>query len=179
MQPLQSIGRWAIGLVTIGLFLAGLIALRFPDRVDPASFIGRHRLSMGWLFLIVATAVLILTMNRWIQALPGLLAAATLNSLISLVQGHVINLPSRPISRKDALIAVLLLLGSTILSASAFKGRALHVVDRLVLLVFVSFFAWGILDESSSFAALTAAFLSLLFAWAYDFVRKSRVDDPG
>jgi hypothetical protein len=179
MHTLQTIGGWGIGFVTIFLFLAGLIALGFPGRVEPSSFIGHHRLLMGWLFLIVATPILILTMNRWIRALPGLLAAATLNALISFAQGHVINLPSKPISRKDALIAVLLFLGSTILSVSAFKGRVLNAVDRVVLLAFVSFVAWGILDESSTFTALSAAFLCLLFAWAHGRVRRSHVDDPG
>jgi hypothetical protein len=169
-QYLTTAAGWAVGFLTIALFLGGLTVICFPSRVEPNSLVGQHRLIMGWAFLIVGTTALILTMNRWIGALPGLLAATTLSGLISLVQGHVINLPSKPISRVDALIVMLLFLGSTILSALAFKGRGLNIVDRLALLAVVSSLAGGLLRDSIMFAA-ASIFLSLLFAWVYNRLR--------
>ena len=169
-QYLTTAAGWVVGFLTIALFLGGLTVICFPSRVEPNSFVGHHRLIMGWASLIVGTAVLILTMNRWVAALPGLLAAATLSGVISLVQGHVINLPLKPIPRVDALIAALLFLGSTILSALAFKGRSLTVIDKLALLAVVSSLALGVLRDSITLGAVST-FLCLLFALVYNRLR--------
>jgi hypothetical protein len=172
---LVTAAGWAVGFLTIAFFIGGLTVICFPSRVEPNSFVGHHRLTMGWASLIVGTAALILTMSRWIGALPGLLAAATLSGLISLFQGHVINLPSKPISRVDALIATLLFLGSTVLSALTFKDRGLNVIDRVALLAVVSSLAWGLLTDSIRIAGV-GTFICLLFTWAYSRIRRPPQD---
>ncbi len=180
-QILWTIACWATGIVILMMFVLGLMLVWSPKTgTDPGSFANRNpvgTIAIGLLLLAVATATLVVTMNRWARALPGLLAAATLNGLISLVQGHVINLPSKPISRVDALVATLLFLGSTVLSALAFKGRSLSFIDRLALLGVVSSLAWGVLRDSITFAAVST-FLCLLFAWVYSRVRNPPSHDP-
>jgi hypothetical protein len=156
-------GGWIIGIgtivmITLGLALARLARLNVG--ASPGSFAFRHPMTtaaIGWLLLVAAILILIGTMtardgtpSRWVKALPGLLAVATLNAIGSFFSGHVTNLPSRPISHTDALAMTLLFLGSTIASAVAFRGRRLNFVDRAALVGLVVFSGWAFVEDSAT-----------------------------
>ena len=144
---------WVIGIGTLLLLMLGFLLVSTGGAV-PNSFADRHPLAIriiGYLFLMTATVVLLRTMttkngtpSRWVKALPGLLALATINALFAFHRGYVVS-PSVPIPRESALKWVLLLLASAVGTAFAFKGRTLNVVDRIALIGFVVSMTWAII----------------------------------
>ena len=154
-----------LAIATAGLLFVGVEIVRSP---------GSHSLILGCVFLIIATTILIVAMNRWVKALPGILIYATLSGLIMIAYGHLINKPSIPISRLDAVIVTLLMAGSSALSLT-FKGRRLHVGDRIALLAFVFCMAWSASPKSSTmFTAMGIGVCCLLIGWAYDRIQRRR-----
>jgi hypothetical protein len=172
------------GLRLAALTLAGLgVAGLFFGGVAYAFFPTGHSRILGWVFLIISTPVMIVEMNRWVKALPGILGLAVLNGVLMLSTGHALGSRFVPISRLDVLGITLFFAASAVLS-QAFKGRELNLVDRIALLAFVSSIAsrmgftaripatGGVASAPSkdplTFIALGIGLCCLLVAWAYD-----------
>src|SRR5579859_1487095 len=133
-------GMILFSITTVGLFLGGIAAVCFPKTINPDSFLVRSP-GIGWIFLAVATVILIVMMDRWVKILPGLIAYAILGDLIALTTGHYGKLA---VPRRDAFIALLFLSAFTVASLT-FQERALNMVDRVALLVFAFCLTFGAL----------------------------------
>ena len=89
---------WLLGIAWLGLVFAGMAISFTPSPHSPA---------LGWVFLAVAAAIALMTMDRWVRIFPGLLAYGVLGSLLELLDGHAVGLPEAPVSRTDAVISLL------------------------------------------------------------------------
>ena len=157
---------------TAVLFLGGVAYSFFPND---------HSRSLGWMMLVVSTLVMIVQMHRWVKVLPGLLAFAVLNGMITLFTGHVLANPNQPVSRLDAFGLTLFFAISCALSGT-FKDRQLNFVDRAALIAFVFSLAWLLAYDGSRYAtgakdtamngrdliAISVGLAFLLVAWCYD-----------
>jgi hypothetical protein len=163
-------------LLVAGLFFAGVDYLFFP---------AGHSRALGLLFLVISMPLMVLTMNRWVRVLVGLLALAVLNGILSISTGHLLANPTQPVSRLDALYLTGFFAAAAVLS-STMKARSLSVFDRISLLIFVFSFAClagyqgtretGVIAPLNSIdLALMGIGLScLLVAWAVDHIQRRR-----
>ena len=175
-----------IGLTTFAILIMGVYLSQSRGGANPSSFADRHpreTIVIGYMLVAVATAIVLGTMtakdskpSRWVKALPGLLALAAINSLITLSGGHLLNTPSNPISRVDALIMTILFVGSALL-LSTLRDRRLNLPDKVALTVFIFSFAWSVVDSSS--VGLAVGFCCLVIASAYDRAQRHRRPDQG
>ena len=160
-----------------GLFLAGVAYSFFPT--------GRSRV-LGLVFLMISVPVMVVTMNRWVKVLAGVLALAVLNGLLSIGTGHLPANPTQPISRVDAFFMTVLFAVATAL-VSTLKGRKLNFVDRIAVMAFVSILAVLICYEgaritlaSTDFVLMGVGLCCLLVAWGYDRLHRRRGhNEPG
>src|SRR5689334_20096577 len=120
-------GAWLLGLTWLGLMFAGLAMAFTPSSHSPA---------LGWVLLGLAAVIAIATMDRWIRIFPGLLAYGVLGSIVTLVDGHVVNHPEVHVSRTEAVFMILFFATATVLSLT-FTNRRLHAWDRIALIVFI------------------------------------------
>ena len=158
-----------------GLFVAGVGYSFFPKG---------HSRALGLVFLVVSVSVMVVTMNRWVKVLAGILALAVLNGVLSISTGHLLANPTQPISRLDALYITVFFAVAAAL-ASTLKGRKLNLVDRIAVMAFVSILAWLICYEgthlrpgaplaSTDFALMGIGLCCLLVAWGYDRLQRRR-----
>jgi hypothetical protein len=159
----RTAGAWLLGFAWLCLVFAGL-AIGFSQSNYPRP--------LGWLFLLVAAAVLVATADRWVKAFPGIMVVATVNGLITISSGHATGNPSVLVPRLTAILLTLLLAGGTALSLT-FRSKRLSVPDRLALLVLAVSIGWGAIDVRHGVIALALGTGCLLLAWAYDRNRKS------
>jgi hypothetical protein len=165
-------GRILLFLGVAGLFLAGVQFSVFPSE---------YSRTRGYIFLSVSIPIMIVTVNRWIKVLPGILGLAVFNGLIMISLGHLPNNKAATISRIDMLILTVYCIVSALVS-STFAKRNLRVVDRVAAFVVVCALAL-LLGHGSTrmgptgsvgslraldFVALGTGLGFLLFAWAYD-----------
>lgn len=173
---------WIFAIVTSALFAGGVKTVFFPGPIRPGSLMDRYSPIAEWLFLIIPTAVMIVTMNRWVKALPGIFIYGVYRSLGMIAGSDSAN------ARLEALIIMLYSAASTALSLT-FGGRKLNLVDRAALLAFVFSFAWMVARDSTrsiptgrrtvpadftTYAAMGIGVLCLLIAWAYDRIQRRR-----
>lgn len=111
-----------------GLFLAGVAYSFFPTA---------HPRALGLVFLLVSSTVMVVTMNRWVRVLAGLMALAVLNGLLSIASGHLLANPAQPMSRLDALYLTAYFAVAAVL-ASTLKERKLSVPRRIAVMGFLS-----------------------------------------
>jgi len=160
----RTAGAWLLGLAWLGLVIAGL-GEAFAPPTRPA---------VGWVLLAIDAFILVITANRWVKALPGILGIATLNALVSVFSGHATNLSSVRISRFEAIVATLLLGISTGLSPS-FTSRKLRILDRVAFLIYASCILWGAVDHRVTLPVqMGVATFCLLLAWLYDRFQRRR-----
>jgi len=111
--------------------------------------------------------VFVLTIDDWIKAFPGVMAVATVNSLITISSGHATGNPSVLIPRSTAILATLLLAGGTALSVT-FRTKRVSVPDRIALLALAVSIGWGAVDVRHWLPALAGGTCCLFLAWVYD-----------
>ena len=171
-----------VGIAVIALLFCGVADVFFPNG---------HSRTTGWMLLFISTAVIVITMNRWVRYLPGIFGLAALNGLILTLSGHIAESPSTPVPRLTGLIFILLFLAGATLS-STFKGRELHLCDRIALMAFILSFTYAgildspesgamhktVLDDSGTFIAAGIGLCCLFIAWAYDHFRRKRPREP-
>jgi hypothetical protein len=156
-------GNVLLTITTAALLFVGVAQIFIPSLVNPES----RSPVLGWVFLIIATTILVWKMDRWVTVLPGILGYAAFGGMLAIVSGHLPNNPSTPMSRTDAAVVTSLLLVSSGVSFT-FGKRTLNVVDRIALLVFVFSVAFSTSPgRSKIFLAQSIGLASLLFAWAY------------
>ena len=162
---LRSVGLVILTITTGGLLLGGAgIAFR------PST----HSQLLGWFYLIVASAILVATVNRWVKILPGILGYAALNASLALYTGQLIGSPPIAISRTVAAAYAILFAAGAVISAK-FRNRRLNRIDQIALLASVYSVVWASLFESSiTFIALSVGISSLLIALGYDYVQRRR-----
>ena len=156
---LRYVGLVILTIVTAALLIGGAgIAFR------PSS----HSPLLGWTYLVIASIILVATINRWVKILPGILGYAALNSSLALYTGHLIGSPPIPISRFAAAAYTILFAVSAVVSAR-FRNRRLNRLDQIALLASVYSVVWASLFETSmAFIALSIGISGLLIALAYD-----------
>lgn len=153
---------------TAGMFWIGIYVIFSPGRVRPEALSARS-LVVGSVLLVMSTAILLFTIDRWVKIIPGVMGYATLGGLIMLFSGHYgrILVPWRV-----ALILTLFTIASAGLSLT-FQERKLNVVDRVALMAFVSCLAIATTPSvSTMLTALSIGFAFLLFAWVLDRIRR-------
>ena len=124
-----------------------------------------HARAIGWALLAVAAALFVLTVPRWVKALPGLLACGVLNGLFATATGHLGTDPSRTIPRSSAAMLTLLLVGCALL-AVPLASRRLTAFDRVAVLGVFASFVLGLVGRDQSLTAGAVMFFCLACAWA-------------
>jgi len=176
--------------VKSGLRLAGLtllfvgIAGLFFAGVDYLFFPADHSRVLGLVFLVISASVMVVTMNRWLTTLAGLLALAVLNGMLSISTGHLLGNPTQPMSRLDALYMTAFFAASAAL-ASTLRGRKLNLVERGAVLAFA--FSLALLTaydgthhrpgaplDGTDFTLMGVGLCCLLIVRGYDRLRRRR-----
>jgi hypothetical protein len=150
--------------------IGGVAMLRIPGGPHPDSLVARHPL-IPWMCIAAATAILIVTIDRWARILPSILAYGAVGGLIMLATGRY---NSIYVPRLSALILTffMVLTGALTLSIG---GRPLNLLDRIALLAFVFCIAFSVTPDISAMTKALAIGLSfLLLAWTVKRVRPPR-----
>ena len=158
----RTAGGWLLGFAWLCVVFGGIIIGFSPSKYPPA---------FGWLLLAAAAAILVLTVHRWVRAFPGIMAVATINSLLTISSGHATGNPAVLIPKSTAILATLLLAGGTALSLT-FR-RKVSVPDRIALLALAVSIGWGAVDARHWLPALAIGTCCLFLAWAYDRTHRS------
>jgi hypothetical protein len=142
---LLGYGKQELGLR--GMFWFGLViaAIGIAFRPDQTPVVVTHSSwpVIGWLLLALAAIVLILTTDRWIKVLPGILGAATISGITIMLTGHELNHPEIHVGVAKRAFVTFFVATSAILS-STFVGRSLHIWDRCALFGFVFCSFWQV-----------------------------------
>jgi hypothetical protein len=154
----KKAGSWLLGFAWLGLVFAGLAIAFTPSQHSPA---------LGWSLLAIAACVLIVTMDRWVKVFPGLLAFGVLGSVLTLIDGHVVNHPEVTVPRLEGAVMTLFFVAAAVVSFAVVKHR-LTVPDRLALFIFVFCFFWQAVAPRFLLTALAIGLSCLIAAWAYD-----------
>jgi hypothetical protein len=142
----------------LGLVVAGMGFVFSPQHHFPV---------LGAALLVIAAVVMLVTMDRWVNAFPGLLVLATLNSLIELKTGHALNDPSIKAPWQQAAVLTLSMAASGFVTLR-FRTHKLNAIDRIALFVFgISIFYQAAAPRFQGWAG-PVAFGALLLAWGYD-----------
>jgi hypothetical protein len=155
---IKIVGAWLLGIVWLGLVFGGLAIAFTPSPHSPV---------LGFLLIGIAAVILAFTVNKWVKVFPGLLAYGILGSVLTLVEGHVVNHPEVTVSHQKAVAMILYFAGATGLSLTFLK-RKLSVVDRFAILAFVFCFFWQAVIPNLMVVALGVGLFCLIIAWAYD-----------
>lgn len=148
---------WLLGMAWLGLVFGGM-AVAFTPSPQPRA--------IGWAMLALATVILVVTMDRWVEVFSALLACGILGGIITIAQGHAVNSPQVRVARLDAVIMTLLIAASAVASFT-FTKRKLRLPDRVSLFVFVFCFFWGAAVPRLGLLALSIGTASLVAAWGY------------
>ena len=74
---------WLLFMIWLGLVFGGLgIVFSREARFSPI---------VGWLVLAIAAVVAVLTMERWVKALPAFLAYGVFNGFSMIATGHLVS----------------------------------------------------------------------------------------
>jgi hypothetical protein len=156
---------WLLGMAWLGLVFWGMVEAFGTE----ANFTEGHHPSrpLGYLLLAVAAAIFILTANRWKRVFPGIMLAATLNSLLELERGHPIGNSSVLIPRRIAFVQLVAIISVTAVSFTL-KNRPLTLLDRVALLIFaVSVYIGGQeVSVGNIPVTLIGGSLCVMIAWA-------------
>ena len=157
--------RLAVGIllsVTWVGITAGGAAIAFSDT--------EHSRLTGWVILIVAASVAILTMNTWAKALPMVLGGAIFGGFISIWKGYGGNDPSLRIPTRTGFIMLVLLVACNAV-AIPLSSRRLTTFDKVALSAFlVSFFV--AFAEFPSMWGFVLMFCSLAATWIHNRIGK-------
>jgi hypothetical protein len=126
---------------------------------------GKHSHLAGWVILVVATSVMITTMNHWVKYLQVVFGGAILGGFLATASGHLLNGVSVPRTVTAAVTALLIACG---LVSRTIAKRKLRLFDRVALVAFLAAFVVGwVKDTPTSYlGGLGIGFGFLLAAWA-------------
>src|SRR6185312_12459002 len=81
---LIRIGAYVAAVFWLGFMYAGWKLISTPET-------GKHSRLTGWAILIIATTIMIATMDYWVKYLQIILAGAILGGLLATFSGHLLN----------------------------------------------------------------------------------------
>jgi hypothetical protein len=166
-----------LGFGIVALFFGGVAYAFFPRRPH----------FLGWIFFLSSSAVMVVTMKKWIKEFSAMLAIGAFNALLIFYIGHLPGTPQTPFPRTYALALTLCCVASLAV-ARTFTKSNLTAVDRTAVMAFLFIVAYSGGDVSSKVAltgrmppvgirdlvTFAVAFCCLLFAWAYDRFQSHR-----
>jgi|GEM_PF-4388084 len=174
-QPSEVIsGVIKVGNILLIIFCIGL----FLNGVSYTFFTGEHSRILGLIFLAISSTILFVTMDKWVNIVPGIMGYGVLIGIIMTVSGHLLNNRNIPVSRMEGLFTVFFAISGTVLSLT-FTNRPLKMIDRVGLMGFVFCIAIGMGYDSDmagksitpvplshfSMISLGIALCTLLFTW--------------
>jgi len=127
---------------------------------------------VGWVALAVAGALALVTMDKWVKALPAILGLSILNALLAVWRGYIGADTSRHFPRGRAALILITLVVSSFL-ANTVASRKLNPVDRVALFAFLVSQGWAIAGWPS-LAGFICMPCFLLIAWGHERVQRSR-----
>ena len=110
--------------------------------------------TIGWTLLTMATVIFLVTMDRWVKALPGILACGVVGGVLTIAAGHTVNHPEVMGSRLDGFAITMLIAISVVLSYRLAKRR-LRLLDRVAVFVFALSVFWQVMNSATTVPALT------------------------
>lgn len=147
-----------VGFAVCTMFIGGLSVVRNPSSGPPF---------LGWIFFLVSSAILAVTVGRWSRVLPGLLFYAVVVGAIKTITGDLPGSADDVLTRPAAIMLVIFFSLSGAI-ARALVRRKLTLVDRIALISFVFSLAWGMTDKVNSQVAVPFVGLAgLVLAWVY------------
>lgn len=169
--------KGGLRLTAIVLLMVGWLGLVFGGMAI-ALTPSPHSPVVGWGLLVIAAVILVLTMDRWVRVLPGILAYGILGGILTILSGHALNQPSVNVPRVEGVIMTILIAGSAAVSFT-FTKRKLDLFDRLALLAFVFCFFWQAALRHFVLVPLAIGFCFLAAAWGYARLRHRLGRDGG
>jgi hypothetical protein len=175
MSLVARTSRWAkvrSGVLTAGAWLLGIGWLLLALIGAGIAFSEtRYPHLLGWLALAAGVAAII-TMDRWVKVLPGILGISILNAILALWNGYIGIDPTQKFTRTAAAIVLVCLIACSVL-ATTLTSRRLNRIDRVALFVFLISLGWSI----ARFPYLLGFGLMLsclVVAWANDRIQRHR-----
>ena len=163
------------GICTMGLLAYGFAKLRFPE-VDNSLFTflkGYPPRLVGVICVVIALAVLVVTLDRWARMLSGLFAYGAFGGLLAVFAGGFHSpTPSLELNRLGAGVVTALLAACALLTMRL--GRdSLGWVDRAAALTAPLLLMWAGTSNSATAGFGVLAALVVIFAAvaAYDRLR--------
>jgi hypothetical protein len=163
--------RFTTHLFRIGAYIAAFFWLAFVYvawRLASRPESERHSHLIGWTILVIATTVMIATINHWVKYLQAILGGFVLGGLLATMSGHLLN-DAKPFPRLIAASMTALFVGCSLISRTLARHR-LTVFDRVALITFLVAFVGGIVRDTptSGLIGLGIGFGCLLAAWVRD-----------
>ncbi len=133
----------------------------------------KHSDFTGWAIVVIAAAVMIVTMNHWVKYLQVILGAGILGGLLATATGHLLN-DTKPFPRSIAAALTALLVACSLISRTLARRR-LRVLDRLALTAFLIAIVGGMVKSTPVYGVigLSIGFIFLFIAWLYDRLIRS------
>lgn len=116
----------ALGMAWLGLVFGGLAIAFTPSP---------YSRMIGWLLLIGAAAILIVTMDWWAKAFPAIIGWGVIGGLFTIVDGHAVNHPEVLVTHLDAAIMTTLFAASAAVSLTLSHKHgtsSCHIMLRLM-----------------------------------------------
>lgn len=143
-------------LAWFGAVIAGMAIALTPSSYSPL---------VGWGLLLFMAIVLILTMDRWVKVLPGILGYGIFGGLFTIVSGHALNQPSVHVPRIQAMIMTVVIAVSAWVSFT-FTKRKLDLLDRIAVFGFIFCFFWQLALRRFVLFPFVIGSCLLVTAWA-------------
>ena len=164
-----------VGFVVGSMFFGGIVAMLFPTSPNRSSSLGPYSV-LALLFLLISVPVMFLTMERWLKVMAAILGLGVLNGGLTVITGHVLANPAKPVSRMDALALTLFFVLAAIL-AGMLKDQELTFLCRSSIMIFLFTLACWLGYRSkrplsnpltwTDFGLMASGLIVLLFARVY------------
>lgn len=119
---------------------------------------------MGWAELVLAAALIPLTMHLWIQFFLGCCALGFLNSIVVAFSGRDWFLPHLPFSRLEA-SEMALFFGATVIWLMRFGKTSPTIPDRIAIGLYLFFFLGSRNNHHFSISHAGLGLIALFLAW--------------
>jgi len=164
-RRLLPAGKVILVTLWFGLVLAGMVIILEPG--------GYYSPPVGWVLLLVAAVIFFVTMDRWVKALPGLIALGALRSCLTIFTGHLPEKPEKLIPTLEAIAMTAFLIASAFLIFT-FGERKLTKPHRVALFAWMFSFFWSMTNEPKTLIAVSVSFVFLVLAWGFDLFQRRR-----
>jgi hypothetical protein len=175
------VGHLLGAMSTFGILIVGVGLLRSPKTFQTWSWLQANPYLYGCLFVIIASVVLWLTMQRWSRVLPWVFATGALRAFVSVATGYAYSPPSKPIPRTEAAAVGIVMLLIAMLSG-VLASRRLRYGDYVAFLALYFGLAWSVSSPQGNLDVLVGPVVgisALAIAWLHHKVSiKKRREAP-